>query len=114
MAAFLYETRHGHPVASHVAAGLVPRFRGPDSVLLASGFVGATVMPHVIYLHSALTQEALAVLGLGGDPTQALVISQVVLSFCIPFALVPLILLTRRADLMGGWVNRRRSNAAAI
>ena len=38
------------------AAGLVPRFEGPDSVLLATGILGATVMPHAVYLHSALTQ----------------------------------------------------------
>ncbi len=40
-----------------VAGGLVPTFAGVDSVLLATGILGATVMPHVIYLHSALTQD---------------------------------------------------------
>lgn len=38
-------------------AGLVPRFAGPDSVLLATSMLGATVMPHVIYLHSALVRD---------------------------------------------------------
>ena len=38
------------------AAGLVPGFDGTDSILLAVGILGATVMPHVVYLHSALTQ----------------------------------------------------------
>ena len=38
-----------------LAAGLVPGFAGPQSLLLATGILGATVMPHVIYLHSALT-----------------------------------------------------------
>lgn len=38
-------------------AVIMPRFRGPDSVMLAAGILGATVMPHVIYLHSALTQN---------------------------------------------------------
>ena len=38
-------------------AGFVPSFDGTDSVLLAAGILGATVMPHVIYLHSALTQN---------------------------------------------------------
>jgi manganese transport protein len=213
------------------AAGLVPRFAGPDSLVLAAGILGATVMPHVIYVHSALTPgrygdavtagrtehgrrrllraqrldvllamglaglvnaamlviaaqlftggeqaasletvhaglgaelgggaalafavallasgfasssvgthagqvvmagflrrhlpvlvrrlvtlvPALAVLLLGGDPTTALVWSQVVLSFGIPFALVPLLWLTSRRDLMGGWVNRRRTTLA--
>jgi len=38
-------------------AGVVPRFQGADSVLLASSMLGATVMPHVIYLHSALARD---------------------------------------------------------
>ena len=46
-------------------------------------------------------------LAIGVDPTEALVLSQVVLSFGIPFALVPLLLLTRRRDIMGALVNRR-------
>ena len=215
------------------AAGLVPGFSGGDSVLLATGILGATVMPHVIYVHSALTpgrygdavragrtregrgrllraqrtdvvlamglaglvnaamlvvaaqlfsgsgdsaqtlesvhaglalQEgegaalafavallasgfaassvgthagqvvmagflrrhvpvlvrrlitvtpALAVLVVGGDPTTALVWSQVVLSFGIPFALVPLVWLTARRSIMGTWVNRRVTTVAA-
>ena len=40
-----------------MAAGLVPRFDGLDSVLLATAMLGATVMPHVVYLHSALTRD---------------------------------------------------------
>ncbi|MCW2718606.1 Nramp family divalent metal transporter [Pseudonocardia sp.] len=212
-----------------LAAGLVPRFDGTDSLLLATGILGATVMPHVIYLHSALTQgripavgveerkfllrrqqtdvlvgmglagvvngamlviaaalffgtgipdtdtlegvhaglaraldqpaalafalallasgfassgvgtyagqvvmqgfirrsipllarrlltlvPALIVLGVGFDPTRALVLSQVVLSFGIPFALVPLVLLTRRSDIMAELVNRRSTTILA-
>ncbi len=38
-------------------AGLVPRFQGPDSVLLAASMLGATVMPHAIYVHSALSRD---------------------------------------------------------
>ncbi len=209
------------------AAGAVPRFEGTDSVLLATGMLGATVMPHVIYLHGALTQgryardterrrrlllrsqrvdvivamtiaglvnlamlviaaqvlasdepvktldeahagldsalgpaaamffalallasgfaassvgtysgqvvmqgflqrqipltlrrlvtlaPALIVLAIGVDPTRALVLSQVVLSFGIPFALVPLVLLTRRHDVMGALVNRPVTTAVA-
>ena len=41
-----------------LAEGLVPRFDGTESLLLATGILGATVMPHVIYLHSALTKRA--------------------------------------------------------
>jgi manganese transport protein len=219
---FLYDTLRIGFDAGGAAGGLVPGFAGSDSVLLATGILGATVMPHVIYLHSALTQSrvptasdgerrrvlryqrfdvviamgiagivnmamlviaaslfhdqgltgiesiedahagfrdlvgpgaalafalallasglasssvgtlagqvvmqgfiartiplvlrrlvtmapALVVLAVGVDPTEALVLSQVVLSFGIPFALVPLILLTRRRDIMGAMVNR--------
>jgi manganese transport protein len=50
----------------------------------------------------------------GVEPTEALVWSQVVLSFGIPFALVPLVLFTRRRDLMGPLVNSRSTTAAAV
>ena len=212
--------------AAGIAGGLIPGFAGTDSLLLATGILGATVMPHVIYLHSALTQRrvegrsaaekrrllkfqradvmiamgvaglinmamlviaaslfqgtgidsiegahagfgelvgpgaalafalallasgfaassvgtyagqvvmqgfinrtiplvlrrlvtmapALVVLGIGLDPSRALVLSQVVLSFGIPFALVPLVLITRRRDIMGALANRPLTTAAA-
>jgi manganese transport protein len=61
-----------------------------------------------IFLRRAITlAPALIVLGVGLDPTDALVGSQVVLSFGIPFALVPLVLLCRRRDLMGSLANPR-------
>jgi len=226
---FLYETLKIGADWGAVAGGFVPSFQGGDAVLLATGILGATVMPHVIYLHSALTQEripaeddgerrhllrfmridvliamalagvvnmlmlivaaslfhdsgrtqidtiegaydgfdalvgggaalafagallasglasssvgtyagqvimqgfiartiplalrrlvtmapALIVLAIGVDPTRALVISQVVLSFGIPFALVPLIWLTRRRDVMGELVNHRATTVVA-
>jgi manganese transport protein len=226
---FLYDTLRIGFDAGGAAQGFAPGFDGPDSVLLATGILGATVMPHVIYLHSALTQRrvavrdederrslmrfgrvdilialgiagvvnmsmliiaaslfhsngltgldtieeahhqfgqlaggpaalafalallasgfasssvgtyagqvvmqgfiartiplalrrlvtmapALIVLAIGLNPTRSLVISQVVLSFGIPFALVPLVLLTRRKDLMNGLVNRRATTIAA-
>ncbi len=225
---FLYDTLRVGPNASGVLGGLVPGFAGTESVLLATGILGATVMPHVIYLHSALTQDrirprddderrellrfqrvdvliamglaglvnmamltiaaalfhgtglnvdsiesahagfkalvgsgaalafglallasglasssvgtyagqvvmqgfiartiplavrrlatmtpALVVLAIGLNPTRSLVISQVVLSFGIPFALVPLVLLTRRREVMGALVNRRATTAMA-
>jgi manganese transport protein len=53
------------------------------------------------------------VIAAGVDPTRALVISQVVLSFGIPFALVPLVLLTRRRDVMGALVNARLTTVVA-
>jgi manganese transport protein len=43
--------------ASDLLAGVLPRFEGTDSVLLATSMLGATVMPHVIYLHSALARD---------------------------------------------------------
>jgi manganese transport protein len=67
-----------------------------------------------LFARRALTMlPALVVLALGLPATSSLVISQVVLSFGIPFALVPLVLLTRRADIMGPLVNRRRTTVAA-
>jgi manganese transport protein len=226
---FLYDTLRIGFDAGEAVKGFVPSFDGTDSILLATGILGATVMPHVIYLHSALTKRritprsaderrfllrrqlldvvlgmglaglvnasmliiagtlffgsdvpdtdtlegvhaglarvldepaalafalallasgfassgvgtyagqivmqgfiqrsiplflrraltlapALVVLGMGLDPTEALVLSQVVLSFGIPFALIPLVLLTRRRDLMAELVNRRVTTAAA-
>jgi manganese transport protein len=56
---------------------------------------------------------ALVVLAVGVDPSRALVLSQVVLSFGIPFALVPLLYFTSRRDLMGGLANTRLTNAVA-
>ncbi|HEY5352536.1 MAG TPA: Nramp family divalent metal transporter [Streptosporangiaceae bacterium] len=214
---------------SALASGLVPGFPGPGAPLLVAGIIGATVMPHVVYLHSALTKSrvacaddaerrellrfqrldvvialgaaglvnlamlvvaaamasqaggvqlgsltaahaglgrlvgggaalafaaallasglssssvgtyagqvvmqgfidrriplflrrgltmlpALLVLELGLPTTASLVISQVVLSFGIPFALVPLVALTRRRDVMGPLVNRPLTTALA-
>jgi manganese transport protein len=56
---------------------------------------------------------ALVVLAVGVSPTSALVLSQVVLSFGIPFALVPLVILTGRRDVMGVHVNRRLTTILA-
>ncbi len=57
---FLYDfVRVGVDVGGF-ATGLIPSFSGTDSVLLAVGILGATVMPHVVYLHSALTQSRVA------------------------------------------------------
>ena len=56
---------------------------------------------------------ALIILAVGVSPTSALVLSQVVLSFGIPFALVPLVVLTGRRDVMGVHVNRRLTTVIA-
>jgi len=56
--AFAFQMFYAEPEADRILAGLfTPGFRGTESVLLAAGILGATVMPHVIYLHSALTQR---------------------------------------------------------
>jgi manganese transport protein len=227
---YLAEILFSHPdYGAALKHAVVPEFQGSESVLLAVGIIGATVMPHVIYLHSALTQDrivpeseedvqqlmrytrldviiamtlaglinlamlvmaastffhnglhhvasletahqtlkpllgpaaaalfAIALLGsglsssavgtlagqvvmqgfirkqipvglrraitmlpafvvvaIGVNPTRTLVISQVVLSFGIPFALVPLIRFTSRRDLMGQLVNRRGTTIIA-
>jgi manganese transport protein len=227
---YLLELWLAHPPLGTVAKHAVtPQFAGSESVLLAVGIIGATVMPHVIYLHSALTQNrivprnedeartlykytridvliamaiaglinmsmlvvaatvffgsgltdveslegahrtlepilggaasvlfalaltasglssstvgtmsgqvvmqgfirrriplfvrrivtmipAFVVIGIGLDPSRTLVISQVVLSFGIPFALIPLVIFTSRKDVMGILVNRRMTIAAA-
>ncbi|MGE6625921.1 Nramp family divalent metal transporter [Bacillus pumilus] len=56
--AFAVQTFVAKPDIASVAGGLfIPKFDGADSVLLAAGILGATVMPHAIYLHSALTQR---------------------------------------------------------
>jgi manganese transport protein len=228
-AGFLYETLRIGPSVHGSLSGFVPGLRGTQSLYLAVGIIGATVMPHVIYLHSALTNgrvpcrndhersrvlrferldviialglaglvnmamlavaaklfhtpalsglssipeahaefghlvggaaaiafavallasgassssvgtyagqvvmagftnirislllrraitmlPAFAVLAAGVNPTDALILSQVVLSFGIPFALVPLVLLTSRRDVMGVHVNRRVTSILA-
>ncbi len=228
--AFAFEVFLARPSAAGVAVGLLtPRFTDAESVLLGAGILGATVMPHVIYLHSALTQRrvvgaddaqrrkifrfelwdviiamsiagiinvamltmaaaafhgrgpvalatldqafttlgvqlghgadlffglgllasglssssvgtlagqvvmqgfirrripiflrrivtmapALVVIAIGLDPSRSLVLSQVVLSFGIPFALIPLLLFCRDRNLMGSLVNRHSTTAVA-
>ena len=56
--AFVFQVIMAKPDAGSVVAGMfTPRFEGVDSILLAAGILGATVMPHAIYLHSSLTQS---------------------------------------------------------
>jgi len=67
-----------------------------------------------IFVRRAVTMvPAFVVIGIGVDPSRTLVISQVVLSFGIPFALIPLVVFTSRKDLMGVLVNNRLTTAAA-
>ncbi len=73
--------------------------------VVMSGFLGASIP---LWLRRLVTMAPAVVLLCSGiDPTRALVLSQVVLSFGIPFALVPLLVLTSRPALMGEHVNHR-------
>ncbi len=95
-------------LASGLSSSSVGTYAGQ---VVMQGFLGRRIP---LFLRRALTMlPALVVLAVGLPPTTSLVISQVVLSFGIPFALVPLVLLTRRADIMGPLVNRRTTSAAA-
>jgi manganese transport protein len=68
-----------------------------------------------LFVRRAVTlAPALIVIGSGTDPSRALVLSQVVLSFGIPFALIPLIRLTGKRELMGTLVNSRPTKVAAV
>ena len=67
-----------------------------------------------LFLRRGITMvPALVVIAVGVNASSALVVSQVVLSFGIPFALIPLVLFSRDRELMGGLVNRRVTTVAA-
>ncbi len=94
-------------LASGVSSSSVGTYAGQ---VVMAGFINFRIP---LFLRRALTMApALIVLALGVSPTAALILSQVVLSFGIPFALIPLLLLTRRADVMGVHVNRRLTTLA--
>jgi len=56
-AAFAIQLFEANPSAGEAARGLIPGFSGTESIVLAAGMLGATVMPHAIYLHSDLTKR---------------------------------------------------------
>ncbi len=70
LAGFLYETLRIGPSAPEALRGLIPSFGGTTYLYLAVGIIGATVMPHAIYLHSALTNGRMP-LHQGQDPAVA-------------------------------------------
>ena len=101
----------GPTVALLFAIGLLASGLASTSV---GAYAGAMIMEGLLrktfplLLRRLVTLvPALAVLAVGVDPSRALVISQVVLSFGIPFALVPLVRLTANRELMGADVNHR-------
>jgi manganese transport protein len=79
--------------------------------VIMQGFVSFTIP---LWLRRLVTMvPAFVVIALALDPTQVLVISQVALSFVLPFPVVSLLILTSRRGLMGGLANRRLTNALA-
>jgi manganese transport protein len=95
--------------ASGAASSSVGTYAGD---IVMAGFTGTRVP---LLLRRAITMiPSLLVLCLGVNPTAALVISQVVLSFGIPFALIPLVLLTANPSVMTIHVNRKSTTVAAV
>jgi manganese transport protein len=95
-------------LASGLSSSSVGTYAGQ---VVMQGFLARRIP---LFLRRGLTMlPALVVLGAGLPATASLVISQVVLSFGIPFALAPLVLLTRRTDLMGALVNRLPTTVTA-
>ncbi len=80
--------------------------------MIMQGFVGVAIPVWVRRLVTMV--PAFAVVALGVDSTEALVVSQVVLSFVLPLPMVALVLFTRRRDIMGRFANSRLVDAAAI
>ena len=91
---------------SLLASGLSSSTVGTMSgQVIMQGFLRRTIP---VWVRRFVTMvPALIVIAIGLDPTSTLVLSQVVLSFAIPFALIPLVLFTRNRDLMGPLVNSR-------
>ncbi|MGO3310523.1 MAG: Nramp family divalent metal transporter, partial [Brevibacterium aurantiacum] len=97
--------------------------------LLASGlassavgsYAGASIMQGLLRVQVPIVWQravtmipALIILGIGADPTWSLVLSQVVLSLGIPFAMVPLVRLTMNRTVMGHYANSRIMTIVAI
>jgi manganese transport protein len=91
-------------LASGVSSSSVGTYAGE---VIMAGFVRLRVP--LLARRAVTMMPALAILAAGVNPTSALVLSQVALSFGIPFALVPLVILTGRRDVMGCHVNQRRT-----
>lgn len=80
--------------------------------VVMQGFINRRIP---LFLRRAVTMApALAILAVGLNPSRSLVISQVVLSFGIPFALIPLLMFCRDRGLMGALVNHRLTTAVAL
>src|SRR4029077_14746157 len=95
-------------LASGASSSSVGTYAGQ---VVMAGFINVNIS---VYVRRIVTMiPALVVLAIGVSPTKALVLSQVVLSFGIPFALIPLVMLTSRRDVMGVHVNKRLTTSIA-
>ena len=108
----------GPLVATLFAVGLLASGLASTSV---GAYAGAEIMHGLLHVRVPLIARrlvtlipALIILGAGVDPTLALVLSQVVLSFGIPFALIPLVVLTAKRDVLGDYRNRLLTTIAGI
>ena len=96
-------------LASGVASSVVGTMAGQ---VIMQGFVGFSIP---IWVRRLVTMApAFVIVGMGYDSTQALVMSQVVLSLALPIPMVALLLFTGRRDIMGDHVNGRATQIAAI
>jgi manganese transport protein len=96
-------------IASGISSSTVGTMAGQ---LIMQGFVGFRIP---IWVRRLVTMiPAFVVVGLGADATNALVISQVVLSIALPLPMIALLIFTRRSDIMGQFINSRLTNIAAI
>ncbi|MDR7183920.1 manganese transport protein [Microbacterium trichothecenolyticum] len=108
----------GPLVATLFAVGLLASGLASTSV---GAYAGAEIMHGLLHIRVPLLARrlvtlipALVILAIGFDPTVALVLSQVVLSFGIPFALIPLVALTANREVLGGYRNRVWTTIAGI
>jgi manganese transport protein len=108
----------GPMVATLFAVGLLASGLASTSV---GAYAGAEIMHGLLHIRIPLIARrlitlipALIILGIGVDPTLALVLSQVVLSFGIPFALIPLVVLTAQRRTLGEFRNRVLTTAAGV
>ncbi len=108
----------GGAVATMFAIGLLASGLASTAV---GAYAGAEIMHGLLRVRVPLIARrlvtlvpAIVILALGADPTWALILSQVVLSFGIPFALVPLVALTARRDVLGVHRNRWWTTLAGV
>jgi manganese transport protein len=96
-------------IASGISSSAVGTMAGQ---IIMQGFVRFRIP---VWLRRLVTMlPAFAVVGLGVDSTQALVVSQVVLSIALPLPMIALLIFSSRTDLMGQFANSALTNAAAI